>query len=376
MLTRILTLTGKELIQLRRNWLLALFILFGPMSELIAVAYSTSQDIDHLPTAVIDYDRSQASRALLQALVNTETFDLNYWPEDETTITRLLDAGKVVAAVIIPPGFEDALMPGHAGRSEVQVILDGSDPTSARTAMRSAEGVVARMNQDLAARQLGIAATSFGSFEPSVRVWFNEELREANYTVPSELGFILYVVALMIASLGIARERELGTLEQLLITPLRPIELIIGKAIPAVILAYAEFLLLLAVTLVIFKVPMRGSWPLLLSVALFYLFVELGWGILVSSVSRTQQQALLFVFMLAMGEMVFSGYMIPVETLPRPLQILSNFVPIRHFLIILRGILLKGAGIQAFWYELGMLALLGMIITTVTFVVLRHLQLD
>ncbi|NOZ30183.1 MAG: ABC transporter permease [Chloroflexi bacterium] len=376
MLTRILTLTGKELIQLRRNWLLALFILFGPMSELIAVAYSTSQDIDHLPTAVIDYDRSQASRALLQALVNTETFDLNYWPEDETAISRLLDAGKVVAAVIIPPGFEDALMPGHAGRSEVQVILDGSDPTSARTAMRSAEGVVARMNQDLAARQLGIAATSFGSFEPSVRVWFNEELREANYTVPSELGFILYVVALMIASLGIARERELGTLEQLLITPLRPIELIIGKAIPAVILAYAEFLLLLAVTLVIFKVPMRGSWPLLLSVALFYLFVELGWGILVSSVSRTQQQALLFVFMLAMGEMVFSGYMIPVETLPRPLQILSNFVPIRHFLIILRGILLKGAGIQAFWYELGMLALLGMIITTVTFVVLRHLQLD
>ncbi len=376
MLIRILTLTGKELIQLRRNWLLALFILFGPMSELIAVAYSTSQDIDHLPTAVIDYDRSQASRAFLQALVNTETFDLNYWPEDETAITRLLDAGKVVAAVIIPPGFEDALMPGHAGRSEVQVILDGSDPTSARTAMRSAEGVVARMNQDLAARQLGIAATSFGSFEPSVRVWFNEELREANYTVPSELGFILYVVALMIASLGIARERELGTLEQLLITPLRPIELIIGKAIPAVILAYAEFLLLLAVTLVIFKVPMRGSWPLLLGVALFYLFVELGWGILVSSVSRTQQQALLFVFMLAMGEMVFSGYMIPVETLPRPLQILSNFVPIRHFLIILRGILLKGAGIQAFWYELGMLALLGMIITTVTFVVLRHLQLD
>ncbi|MCD6290570.1 MAG: ABC transporter permease [Anaerolineae bacterium] len=376
MLYRILTLTEKELIQLRRNWLLALFILLGPATELIAVAYSTSQDIRNLPTAVLDYDHSHASRELLVALKNTGTFRLDYWPRDEGEISHLLDTGTVAVAVIIPAGFEKALTRPDADRPQLQVILDGTEPSSAQTAMRSVEGVVARMNQRIVARRLSGPSTELSGFEPSVRVWFNEELREANYTVPSELGFMLYVVALMVASLGIARERELGTLEQLMITPLRPFELIAGKVIPAITLAYTEFLLLLAVTVFGFHVPMRGSWPLLLTLAFFYLFVELGWGIMISVISRTQQQALLLVFVLAMGEVIFSGYMVPVETLPKPLQIVSNFVPIRHFLVILRGILLKGAGIQAFWYELGMLALLGAIITTMTFLILRRLRLD
>ncbi|HEY66095.1 MAG TPA: ABC transporter permease [Caldilineae bacterium] len=376
MIYRILALVGKELTQLRRNWPLALFIIFGPMMELVAVAYATSQEIANLPTAVLDYDRTQASRDLITALRNTGTFRMTYWLEDGEAIPRLLDAGKAAVAVVIPKGFGEALTRESVGRPEVQVILDGADPPSAQAAMRSVQGAVARMNQELMVRRLGPAAAEMSAFDPSVRVWFNEELREANYTVPSELGFILYFVALMIASLGIARERELGTLEQLVITPLRSVELIIGKTIPAILLAYIEFLLLLAVTIGVFRVPMRGSWPLLLGIAFFYLFVELGWGIMISAISRTQQQALLLVFVLAMGEMVFSGYMIPVETLPGPLRVMSNFVPIRHFLIILRGILLKGSGLQAFWYELGMLAFLGSLILIITFIILRRLRWD
>jgi ABC-2 type transport system permease protein len=205
-----------------------------------------------------------------------------------------------------------------------------------------------------------------------VRVWFNEELKTSNYEVPSELGFMLVGVALMVASLGIARERELGTLEQLMVTPLRSVELILGKALPVMFLSYLNFLLMLGLVVFVFQVPMRGSWSLLLTIALFYLLVEMGWGLMISAVSRTQVQALLLAFMLMMVEVVFSGYAFPVENMPWLLRRIANFVPIKHWLIVLRSILLKGAGIDVFWRELLSLAALGLVINVVTIYFLRR----
>lgn len=372
MLTRIANLVWKELTQLWRDRILAPVVILGPVLELIAVAYTTSAGIEHLPTAVVDLDRSAESRALITAMANTGTFDLRFFPASPQELPPLVDRGRVMVGVLIPAGFAADLANPLADPPQVQVIVDGSEPAAAQTAMGAIEGVVATFGERIALQPVAFGGSANVPIDPRVRVRFNEELREANYVIPSELGFMLAAVAMWVASLGIARERELGTLEQLMVTPLRPIELVIGKAIPAVVLGYTVFLLMLAVALIGFHVPMRGSWPLLLGLALFYIFVELGWGIMASAIAETQLQALLLVFVFVMVETVFSGYAFPVEHMPRALQLLSNLFPIKHWLIVFRSILLKGAGPSAYWQELVALALLGTGIMSTTVWLLRR----
>ncbi len=372
MLTRIWTLAVKELLQLWRDKLILLFVFLGPTSELALVAWATSGEIDNIPTAVVDQDRTSASRALVQTLENTDTFDPTHYPLDEATAASLVDSGTALVAVVIAPGFEEQLLAGRVP-AQVQVILDGADPSAARVAEMSAEGAVAAFAQQVASERLGPIADHWGEvIDVDVRVWFNEELKTSNYEVPSELGFMLVGVALMLASLGIARERELGTLEQLMVTPLRTTELIFGKALPVLILSYGSFLIMLGLVVFVFDVPMRGSWGLLLIIALFYLLIEMVWGLMISALSKTQAQALLLAFTLMMVEVVFSGYAFPVENMPWLLQRVANFVPIKHWLLILRGILLKGAGVDVFWKELLSLAALGLVINITTIFFLRR----
>ena len=372
MLTRIWNLAIKEFLHLWRDKLILLFVFFGPVTELALVAWATSGDIEHLPTAVVDRDRSAASRELVEALENTATFDADYYPQDVEGARDLIDAGVALAAVVIPPDFEGSLQ-GVDKAAQVQVILDGADPAAARAAAMSAEGAIGTFAQQVALKRLGHMVDQWGEVvHLDVRVWFNEELKTSNYEVPSELGFMLAGVALMVASLGIARERERGTLEQLMVTPLRSMELVFGKALPVLVLSYINFLLMLSLVVFVFRVPMRGSWSLLLIIAFFYLLLEMFWGLLISAVSRTQVQALLLAFALMMVEVVFSGYAFPVENMPWILQRIANFVPIKHWLIILRSILLKGAGVGIFLKELVSLALLGVVINVVTIYFLRR----
>jgi len=373
-LYRIWVLVQKEMIQIWRQKLIVLALLLGMASELVMVGYTTSRPIEHLPLAVIDEDHSQASRELLQAMTNSRTFDITRRPGSDAEAIQMIEEGQVVAALHIPPDFSAQLRDPTANAPQVQLLLDGSEAIAAQVAQVSAEGTAATFGQRVALQtwDLGPAFRAGPAINPEVRVWFNESLSESNYEVPSELGFVLLAVSLTIASLGIARERELGTLEQLHVTPLRGSELIIGKALPAVVLAYVEFLILLAVSHFGFGVPIRGSLALLMTIALFYIFVELGWGLMISSISKNQQQAMLIAFSLMMVETIFSGYASPVENMPAALQVIANFVPIKHWLIILRDILLKGVGIEVFWPELVALALLGIAINTLTVWVLRR----
>jgi ABC-2 type transport system permease protein len=372
MFTRIWNLALKELTQLRRDRLLAPFVILGPTLELILVAYSTSAGIAHLPTAVIDLDRTQASRRLVTGLANAETFELQHFPATVDALAPLVDRGSVSVGIIIPHDFEADLADTASGPPQVQVIVDGSEPAAAQEAIGAAEGVVATFGRRISVVPAAFSQGALQPIDARVRVRFNEELKESNYTIPSEAGFMLSAIAMMVASLGIARERELGTLEQLRVTPLRPVEMIVGKAVPAIILGYIVFLLMLAISLLGFGVPMRGSWPLLLGLAAFYLFVELGWGIMASAVSASQLQALLLVFVFVMVEVVFSGYAFPVENMPQTLQLVANLFPIKHWLIIFRSILLKGAGPAAYWRELIALALLGTGIMGMTAILLRR----
>ncbi|MFB0536748.1 MAG: ABC transporter permease [Anaerolineae bacterium] len=370
MLGRIRTLVIKELIQLRRNTLLWFMAVFGALLETALVAYSGSVPIEHLPLAVLDQDRSWASRALVVALENTETFDANYYLTDMDEVRRLIDRGKATAAIVIPPGFAEQLDDSLTPPPQVQVIVDGSDSTAAGTAVGAAEGAVASFSQEVSLQTATFDEEEMLPIVTSMRVWFNEEMKKSNYTTPSEAGFIVGAIAAMIAAAAVAREREMGTLEQLMVTPLRPIEMLIGKSAAAILVGYIEFVLVVLMIHFVFEVPMRGSWTLLWVLSFFYMFVELSWGLLISAFAHNQLQAMLLGFCVVMVMMTFSGYAYPVDTMPRAMQLVSNIFPIRHWLVVFRSIMLKGAGITDFWPRLLAIAALGVLMMSAAVLVL------
>jgi ABC-2 type transport system permease protein len=375
MLYRIWRLAVKELIQLVRDRLLGPFVLLGPLTELLLVAWSTSQGIKHLPTAVLDLDQTAASRGLITAMVNTETFD-PYPVETLDQITSEIVSGRALAAWVIPRGFEAQLLDVSGGASPVQLVLDGADAMAAQTAAQVAQGLAASYGQRVALQPAALGVVNPAPLDMSLRVWFNEEMKESNYMIPSELGFIAAAIAAMVASMAIARERELGTLEQLMVTPLRTAELVVGKSVVAIALGYTEFLLMLGVVVWGFGVPLRGSLPLLMAIAFFYMLVELGWGLMISAIAGTQMQALLIAFAVVMVMVIFCGYAFPVETMPPLMRIVANVFPLKHWLVIFRGILLKGIGIKVFWRELLAIAGLGAVIYSGTVLLMRRKRLQ
>jgi len=374
MLHRIWQLAFKEFIHFSRDRLMTPFILLGPLLQLVLMAWATSRDVEHLSLAVFDQDRSQISRALVTAVTNAGTLDVTAYPDSLEETQRLIEGGKAIVALLIPAGFAAELEAANSV-PQLQVIIDGSNMIASRTVRRAIEGAVAEWGQKLAF-QWGGAGEAGTPIDLRMMARFNEELEYGLYAVPAELGFVVYMVTLLVAAIGIARERELGTLEQLLVTPVTSLELIIGKAIPAMVIACVDFILLLPLTVWGFNVPLRGSVWLLLSLTLLFITVELGWGIMISAIARDQQQALLFVFLLAMTEMVFSGYMVSVENMPPLLRAASNLFPIKHYLIIVRHIMVKGVALQHIWVEAAALIVLGIGSLTATFLILGRRRVD
>jgi ABC-2 type transport system permease protein len=352
MFYRIWMLVVKELIQLGRNKIMAPLIVLGPLVEMSLIAWATSAPIEQLPTAVVDLDQSAASRTYLTALANTETFDFEFYLDRPGDVSSYLENGEAVAGIIIPAGYGRRLENPAGSRAQVAFVLDGADPISAREALNAAQGATEHVQQQIVTAWNGGQPEQLSLVQPRLRVRYNEEMKKSVYTVPSELGLILFAISLVVAGIGIARERELGTLEQLMVAPIRRFELIVAKSVPAVLLGYVSFLSMLAVAILAFGIPMRGSWPLLLGVALFFIFVELGIGLMISAYAKNQIQALMLAFMWIMIEFFFSGYGVPVENMPEILQRIAVLFPIYHYMIIFRAILLKGVGLSAFWPHL------------------------
>jgi ABC-2 type transport system permease protein len=244
------------------------------------------------------------------------------------------------------------------------VILNGAESIPAAEALRTIEGVTRELGERITIQRLRLDPDQFSGFIPSLRVWFNEALNEALYTTPAELGLMLEFTILLFAALSFTRERELGTLEQLLVMPFTSLEIIIGKSIPVILIGFIDFLLLLGITNLAFGVPIRGPLPLLLILVFIYILVELGKGLIISVISRTQHQAFLFVLIVGMVDFMFTGYAAPVESMPQVLQYLANVIPAHHMLTIMRGILLKGTGLDALWFNVLALSILGLIIGT------------
>jgi ABC-2 type transport system permease protein len=363
MFRRIWSLVIKEFIHLRNDWWLPAFMVLGGALELLLVGWATSRPINNLPIMVLDHDRSPASRELMIALENTDTFRQPEYVSDMPTIEDALVRGQINAAVVIPPDFDEQ-MTSPTGEPTLVVILNGAESTPAIAAKRAVEGLAQDMGERLTIQRLGLPPDEFAGFNPSLRVWFNESLSEALYTTPAELGLMLEFTVLLFAALAFSRERELGTLEQLLVMPFSSMEIIVGKSIPVIIVGFTDFLLMLAMVHFAFDVPVRGSLPLLLVLAFGYLMVELGKGLVISVISRTQHQAFLLVLLVGMVDFMFTGYAAPVEGMPQVLQWFANIIPAHHWLTILRGILLKGAGLDVLWPNLLWLAGLGLVIGT------------
>lgn len=358
MILRIRYMVWKEFIQLRRDWVMAAFIFTLPVLQLILLASATTSSIDDLSVVVVDGDRSSVSRRVVRSLGNKEALEIRYVPTTLEQARHLLNHGAAILAVVIQDGFSAALeRPAEA--AAVQLIADGSNDLIADIALGAAREALV----DFAGEEAGSAAQVHASpVELRTAVRYNPTFDIKLFTVPAQVGFIVYQVTLTVASIGLARERELGTLEQLIVMPFSRLELVIGKAIPALIVGMLNFAFMLVVAIFGFGIPMRGSLLLLIGLTMVFVAVQIGYGIFISGIAHTQQQAILLVFVLAMVDMAFSGYLVPINNLPVVPQTIAQFVPLRHYLTILRAVMLKGAGLDALWEHAAAMGLMGLLV--------------
>lgn len=362
MLKRIGNLAGKEIIQLTRDWLMLVLIIVGPTSELVLMAYTTGQGIQNLRAVVVDEDRSRLSREIVAAIDNTEELDVVAYLDSPGQIADWLERSEAALAVVLPNGLEAEI---ESRRPQVQLIADGANNVVSSNALAAATGAI---NTLLLRRA---EANSGPTLSLSTQVRYNSTLNVRHFAVTAQLGFIVYQVALIVAALGLTRERELGTLEQLLVTPLRRIELITGKAIPALVIGGVDFVIMWLIVVYGVGVPMRGSFVLLLLLSLLFIAAEIGWGLTISALSHTQQQAVLLIFVLALVDISFSGYLVPIERLPLAMRALAQIFPLQHYLVIIRNVMLKGAGLGAVWVQVAALVGLGVGSNVVAMVSLR-----
>ena len=361
MLRRILTIAWKEFLHLRNERILVPFFFFGALLELTLIGWATGQPLHDIDMTVVDHDRSAQSAALIERLDATDELRHVRTVNSIDAVNDLMDENRTIIGVTVPQGYGEAVTAGE--QPTIRLTLNGTDWNSSFVA----EGVAEQVALEQGMREaFGMEPEDYENELPDVTVRYNEDLERAYYTLPAEMGFMFYMMTLVFAALGIVRERERGTYEQLLVMPYRAWEVIIGKTLAPMALGYALFLAMLAVTTLLFGVPLRGSLFLLLGLGLVYLVAEIGKGILVSMATRTQLQAVLLAVVVAMVDMIFSGYAVAVETMPEVVRFLANFFAIRHWLTITRGIMLKGVGLEVFWPHVLAIIAIGTVIIGVT----------
>jgi len=355
---RIRFLIWKELIELRQDPRLFAIVVLAPILQLIVLAYAATTDVRNVPIVVADGDRSQASRELVSRFDASPSFTVTRVFSSPPDVDSSLERGEAWMALIIPRGYGAALEQGQP--QSVQVVADGSDANSAGVSLSYASNLILSFGQELgarAARAAGRESSPSASIQPVVRVWFNPRLESRDFMIPGIVALLLLVVTTNLSSMGIVREKELGTLEQLNVTPLTRAELIVGKLLPYGMVGLIDVVLVLSVAIFWFHVPMRGSYLLLFGLTLVYLLTTLGLGLFVSTISATQQQAMMtstFFFLLPMT--LLSGFVFPIENMPAAVQSITYLIPLRYFLVILRSIFLKGVGLETLWPQVLALA--------------------
>ena len=365
MIQRIRTLIRKEFLELRRTPRLIGLIVVAPILQLTLLGYAATTDVRNVPIVVVDGDRSIRSRQLMERFAASRYFDIVGEELDPRAVDADLATGRAWLAIVVPSGFGEALA-GHgpATNRVVQVLADGTDANSSGVALAYASSLISEFGAEVRADEARWTPVPAGASGPAidsrVRVWFNPQLESKDFMLPGVVAILLLVITTSLSSMAIVREREQGTLEQLNVTPLGRWELILGKLLPYALVGFIDVLLVLTVAVYWFEVPLRGSIWLLLGASVIYLGCTLGLGLFVSTISATQQQAMMtatFFFLVPM--MYLSGFIFPIENMPPVIQAITTLIPLRYFLVIVRGIFLKGVGWDVLWPQFAALAAWG-----------------
>jgi ABC-2 type transport system permease protein len=363
MTSRLASILRKEFIQITRDRRTLVIILIIPIMQLFLMGYSATSDIRNVPLAVFDQCRCAESRALLDAYRSADYFSLATMVGAEHEIRDLIEAGKARAGLIIPPDYNSVLAKGEA---EVAFILDGSDATAGSSALAAATLIGQAQATRLMVERLEQSGMDPGNFQPPLvvqtRVWYNPDLISSYFMIPGVIGMILYAITSILTATAVVRERERGTIEQLIVTPIRPWELVLGKILPYTILAFIDTLEVLAIGHWWFGMPVRGDLSLILACSGLLVLSGLGIGLFASTIANTQQEAMLTVWMTLLPSIFLSGFFFPLEAMPRLLQWVSYIVPLRYYLIIIRALLIKGVGAGPIWFEILALAAFGIVI--------------
>ncbi len=363
--TRLAALIRKEFIQILRDPRTLALILIMPIMQLFLLGYAATNDVRNVSMAVFDQDRGAAARQLLTAFRSADYFQIDYDVDSEAELRSLIDSGKVRVGLIIPPDYSDKVQGG--GSAKVAFVLDGSDPTVAGTALSAAKLIGQAHATQITAERLmrqGRSAALQTPVEVLTQVWYNPDMISSYYMIPGVIAMILFALTSILTATAVVRERERGTIEQLIVTPIRPWELVVGKILPYVILAFVNMAEVLAIGHFWFGVPVRGNLLLILVLSGLFLLSSLGIGLLASTFANTQQEAMLVVWMTLLPALFLSGFFFPVEAMPKVLQWISLLLPLRYYLVIIRSLMLKDIGVSALWPNVVALAIFGLALMT------------
>jgi ABC-2 type transport system permease protein len=375
----------KEFIQALRDPRMRAMLVMPPLIQLMIFGYAASLDVDNAKIAWMDQDRTPESRDLLAEFEGSGRFILAGFPDNERAMQTMMDRGQVDAVIRVLPGFARDVERGRS--TGVQVLLDGTNSNTAGIVSGFASQCIARYSSEVMQKQQrskmisatesagGAVAMSAPQVVSRTRVWFNPDLRSRNYFIPGVIVNIITLVTLSLTAMAIVREKEIGTMEQLMVTPIRPSELIIGKTLPFVLVGVWDMLLVMGAALLVFHVPFRGSFWLLFGTTLLFLLTSLGAGLFISTVCKTQQQAMMATSLFFQPFFMLSGFTFPIRNMPQLAQWLTWLNPVRYFMEIVRGVFLQGAGVEALWPQMVALAIFGVVILGLS--VLRfHKQLE
>jgi ABC-2 type transport system permease protein len=367
MLRRIWHIVRKEFIQALRDPRLRLFVVLPPLIQLIIYGYAINFDIKNIATAVFDEDRTQESRDLINRFAATDYFDLRYHVSSQQQVRDLMERGRITLALRISPDFTDNL---RAERPALlQLIIDGTDSNTALVVSRYAGAILTDYSQKILRerlREMGLGQTLAVPVVIEPRAWFNVNLMSRYTYVPGVIAMVVMLVSLMLTALSVVREKEIGTMEQILVSPIRPLEFMLGKTIPFVLISLVDVVLVTLVGLFWFEVPLRGNPLVLFCGVIFFLFNSVGLGLLISTVSTTQQQAMMAGTFFFTPAILLSGLVFPIPNMPLAVQYLTLLNPLRYFIIIIQDVFLKGVGLAVLWPQLVGLALLGIGLLTLS----------
>lgn len=363
---RFMTIVKKEFLQVRRDPISLRLPFAMPIIMMLLFGYAVNTEVERIPTVIFDQSMTQESRAYLDRFTASGSFHIVGYVSSEKEMSEEIDGGNAKAGIIVPSDYARKLK--QKSEPQTQLIIDGTDPTTARTALNSGILISQVYSLELkgqAMKKLGVSAGTLPGINMNSRVWYNPNLKSSRFTIPGLVGLILQNITIMLTAFALVREKERGTIEQLIVTPIRSAELILGKLVPYVLIGFAGFLFALSLCIFWFGIDVSGSLALLLLLGFLFVYCSLSMGMLISTFANNQMQAMMFMVLIMLPSILLSGFIFPREAMPAVISAIGYAIPLTYFLDIVRGIMLKGVGIGFLWDDVLALSLFTVIILTV-----------